>query len=193
MPTARRGLLIGPARLARLDVMASPLPLYVGLQPLDHRLQATLLDPRWENLVQIRAAGHVWIDVGVRADASSAGINQALDRGADTPGVALGGDLQVRDLRADAVPLGNCNRLVDRVHQVVGLVADVRDVDPVDTLQLLAQRCQLVEVGELAGDVHQSATHTPRALVEGFGQRRAHQPQLHGRRRTVLDAHGQDA
>ena len=101
--------------------------------------------------------------------------------------------VEVRDVRGDAGPAPDLERLAEGVEEAIAqAVADVRVVDPAEPARLLGEPHELVGVRVAAGRVVEPGRHAPGPFLHRRPEERALVRKLGRPRGTIPPAHGAD-
>ena len=181
-----------PAEPPGLHVVEGAAALLGNGQPLDHRLGAAGLHPRWEVLRQRGRRRVVRVDVEEDVDPVVAGGVEHREQLGPVPPALGPVDGEVAELHRDPGLSSDVDRLGHGGSFVGGDCSRVRRVQGAVRRQHPRQRGHLVEVAVGARHVGEPGAHAERALLEHAFEVALHAGQLGGSRRPLVDAHRGD-
>ena len=174
-----------PARVGALDVAPDPAPGLGIAQAREQPGGAAVVGPgRHERGERVEPGG---IGVGVGGDVHPGppgGVDLRHDLGHPAP-VVLPGGLEVPDLDRNSRLAPDPDRLVQRGHDLVALVPEVRRIDPAEPRGLPRQRHELRRLGVGRRRVLERGREPHRAVPHRLAHQLPHPVQL-GRRRVPV-------
>src|SRR5262249_8484697 len=128
-----------------------------------HRLIATSLHPRWQQILQW--VGPSRVGIGIAIDVAAL-LSRSRDPLEDLPRLAPIVDprtFEMHDLDMDATGAGNFNGLLHPLHDLVRLVPDVREITRIVSFQESTEGHHFVWFGKAARRGKQARRHAERA------------------------------
>ena len=158
------------------------------MQALVGSLGTSVVNPRWHTRIEPRRASGIGIHVGGDFQSLATGVFNQSDYLIELGPVRLPGSLQVVDFGRKTCFATDANGFFDRLGELIGFAANVRDVLTSVFSCNLCQLDQFIGLGESRGRIDESGSHAEGPAFHLPAYQLAHFVELPRSRRLIFES-----